>query len=153
MTIDPNQFKLVEVPVSVLGEASGTVYLRNVNGKTGQGRIIVSFFRSDSTLAGRTVTEPDGYFIFLGLGPGYYRVMINEEQLNKLNYSVSPGSIPFVIAMNRDGDQVQELDFELRANAVRSSVLNACAVEPALTPAGEKKAVQDNEHGRIIKPH
>ncbi len=152
VTVDPNQFKLVEVPVSVLGEASGTVYLANAIGKTGQGRIIVSFFRSDSSLDGRTVTEPDGYFSFLGLGPGSYRVMVNAEQLSKLNFSVSPVSIPFVIAMNRDGDQVQGLDFELRANPVPSSILNACAVEPGQAPAGEKKAEQDNDQGRILKP-
>jgi len=48
--IDPNQFKTIEVPISVMGEATGTVF----NGSQGLGRILVCFYRSDLTLAART---------------------------------------------------------------------------------------------------
>ena len=57
VNIDPNQFKTIEVPISVMGEISGTVY----NGSKGQGRILVCFYRSDASLAARVLSESDGY--------------------------------------------------------------------------------------------
>ena len=51
--IDPNQFKTIEIPIAVMGEVSGTVY----NGSKGQGRILVCFYKNDSILVGRTLTE------------------------------------------------------------------------------------------------
>ncbi|MEI7663316.1 MAG: hypothetical protein WCK34_14000, partial [Bacteroidota bacterium] len=116
VAVDPNQFKLVEIPVSVFGEVSGMVYLAGENGNAGQGRVIVSFYRSDSTLAGRTLTEADGYYNFLGLGPGSYVVRVDEAQLHKLNLVANPGTISFGIARSIDGDQAMGLDFILRPN-------------------------------------
>jgi cell division protein FtsN len=107
--IDPNQFKTIEVPISVMGEGSGTVY----NGERGQGRMLVCFYRSDSTLAARTLTESDGYYSYLGLKPGKYTVRIDPEQLKKLKMVASPELIPITITHSFDGDIVESLDFKL----------------------------------------
>lgn len=107
--IDPNQFKDIEIPISVMGEASGTVY----NGSRGQGRILVCFYRSDSTLVARTLTEPDGYYSYLGLKPGKYIVRIDPEQLKKLKMVSSPDRIPVNISPSPDGSIIESLDFKL----------------------------------------
>ena len=107
--IDPNQFKTIEVPISVMGEAAGTVY----NGSRGQGRILICFYRTDSSLAARTLTESDGYYSYLGLKPGKYTVRIDPEQLKKLKMVSSPELIPISISHSFDGDIVDGLDFTL----------------------------------------
>jgi len=107
--IDPNQFKTIPVPISVMGEAAGTVY----NGSKGQGRILVCFYRNDTILVARTLTESDGYYSYLGLKPGKYSVRIDKEQLKKINMSASPAQIPATFSNSVDGDIIDNLDFLL----------------------------------------
>lgn len=109
VNIDANQFKTIDVPVSVVGEATGTVY----SGSKGQGRVLVCFYRSDLSLAGRVLTESDGYYSYMGLKPGKYIARIDPEQLKKIRMIASPESIPVNINANRDGDIVDGLDFRL----------------------------------------
>jgi hypothetical protein len=111
-------FKYIEVPIAVLGEASGTVYLGGSGGQKGQGRIIVNFYSSDSRLAARTLSEADGYFSYLGLAPGEYEARIDTAQLNKVNMTVLPSSVPFTILASFDGDVVAGLDFVLKSKTV-----------------------------------
>lgn len=114
VNIDPNQFKLIEVPVAIVGEVAGMVYLKENIEQKGQGRVILQFYRSDSVLIATTVTEPDGYFNYLGLPPGSYFATIDPKQLLKLNMKVSPSSIPFTIKKLRDGDVADGLEFIIR---------------------------------------
>jgi len=109
VNIDANQFQTIEIPVSVVGEASGNVYLDS----RGQGRILVCFYRLDGTLAGRVMTESDGYYSYLGLTPGKYTARIDPEQLKKLKMVSVPESIPINIAPSRDGTILDGLDFHL----------------------------------------
>lgn len=117
VVIEPNHFKLIEVPVAVVGEVSGTVYTQNNKGINGLGRVIVNFYNADSTLVGRTVTESDGYFSFVGLVPGTYAVEIDGAQLLRLNMSSFPIKLPVTIKLNRDGDIIDGLKFIIKANA------------------------------------
>jgi hypothetical protein len=113
VAIDPNQFKLIEIPIAVYGEGSGMVYQKTAAGLLGLGRIVVSFYRSDSTLAGRTMSEPDGYYSFLGLAPGQYYVSIDKVQLGNIRMIVATERIPFTIVKNVEGDLASGLDFVL----------------------------------------
>ena len=108
VNIDPNQFKTIEVPISIMGEASGTVY----NEANGQGRILVNFYR-DATLAARIMTESDGYYSYLGLKPGKYVAKIDPDQLSKLKMNSVPKEIPINIAPSKDGTILDGLDFHL----------------------------------------
>ena len=141
--IDPNQFKTIEVPISVMGEGSGTDY----NGSKGQGRMLVCFYRSDSTLAARTLTESDGYYSYLGLKPGKYTVRIDPEQLKKLKMVSSPVLIPITIAYSFDGDIVESLDFKLSLS--KEQVTDTTNIVPRVEPA---KADSSNAVPVIIKP-
>jgi len=114
VTTDPNMLKTVEVPVTVAGEASGTVTLEENGMKRGQDRIIVNFYTDRMVSAGRLLTEQDGYFNLFGLKPGNYLVRIDSVQLRKLSMNSEPDSIPFTIRGGLEGDIVDWLDFNLK---------------------------------------
>lgn len=106
--IDPNQIKTIEVPISVMGEAAGTVY----KGASGLGRILVCIYR-DSTLIARTLTESDGYYSYLGMKPGKYTVRIDPAQLKKINMVSIPEKMEVTYSNSLDGDIKDGLDFNL----------------------------------------
>jgi hypothetical protein len=118
IVIDPNQFKTLDIPVSIAGEVTGSVSFSpndSLNMLRPQGRIIVFFYtRSDSTLAGQAITEDDGTFDFAGLAPGSYIAHISSAQTHKLNLESVPYSLPFTILPKRNGDVVEDLKFYLR---------------------------------------
>jgi hypothetical protein len=114
--VDPNEFKLIQIPIAVVGEVSGTVYLNENNSKKGLGRIIVCFYRSDdSSLAARTLTEADGFFSYLGLAPGSYFAQIDTSQLRRLYMTSSSIAMPVNILQNKDGYVVEDLEFVLQS--------------------------------------
>ena len=113
ITVEPNNFKLIEVPVAVVGEVSGTVYFNDSTGRNSIGRIIVNIYNSDSMLVTKTLTEADGFFSFLGLAPGLYTAQIDKVQLQKLQMNASP-TLSFKIVSNKDGDVADGLQFVLQ---------------------------------------
>jgi hypothetical protein len=145
VVVDPNQFKLVEVPVSVFGEISGTIYFSENGSLTGQGRIIVSFFRGDSIPAARTLSESDGYFNFLGLLPGSYTARIDSVQLRNLNMTATPERIPFTIKRMTDGDQVGGMEFVLHSFQIDTTKLLAKAAENKVPAVQEQQLVPEKE--------
>ena len=114
VTVEPNHFKLVEVPVTVVGEVSGTVYLdKKANGgKAGIGRMWVNIYKNDTTLVAKALTEPDGYFSYLGLSPGKYTASIDTVQMAKLNFCCND-THGFGITVSFEGDIVDGLDFNI----------------------------------------
>ena len=122
---DANMLKLIEIPIQIKGEATGTVNLEDKGVKSGLGRIIVNFYNSVNVLTARALTEDDGYFSYFGLAPGAYQVRIDTAQLRKLNMVSSPNSLLFNIIANTEGDYVEDLDFTLRKTAVRQDSVSA----------------------------
>jgi hypothetical protein len=107
--VEPNHFKLIEVPVAVVGEVSGNVYLKGPNGSQGLGRVIINFYDAKKKLVARTVTESDGFFSYLGLGAGKYTARIDEDQLMKLGFT-SAVKASFIITQKVEGDVVEGVD-------------------------------------------
>ncbi|MDR9457802.1 MAG: hypothetical protein RI572_10385 [Salegentibacter sp.] len=108
----PNHFQEIHVPVEVMGEVGGMVYVDD-NGLRGQGRIIINIFDEDGNKAARILSEGDGYFTYLGLKPGKYTAEIDREQLENLGYISEPEAIPFEIKIDEYGDIVDTLEFVL----------------------------------------
>ena len=110
--IEPNHFKLIEIPVAVMGEVAGSVVLKNNNTSKGIGRIIINFSnaKTGKTVA-KILTEADGYFSFIGLPPGKYKAAIDEAQLHKLNMVITANNIAFNIKKTKEGDIVDGLEF------------------------------------------
>ncbi|MDP4223928.1 MAG: SPOR domain-containing protein [Bacteroidota bacterium] len=115
VAVDPNIFKLIEIPVTIAGEANGNVLLESEGEKKGQGRIIIDLYDSYQKSAGKTISEDDGYFSYLGLAPGSYTVRVDTAQLRKLGMSSSPETRQFRIRGGAEGDIVDNLDFVLKA--------------------------------------
>jgi len=110
IVINPNQLKLVEIPVSVVGEVAGMVYKKDKIEQKGIGRIKIDFYDNNSVLVASTLSEVDGYFNFLGLSPGSYTARIDPEQLQNLQMSAAPSSLPFTIRpSSEEGDIVDNL--------------------------------------------
>ena len=112
--VDPNQYKKVEVPILVMGEISGVVHLTNEGGMTGQGRISIQIVNKKGVVVAETLSESDGYFSYLGLRPGAYKVRVDEKQLNIIGYKSSPPAHKFMIKPLVDGDIKEGLDFEIK---------------------------------------
>jgi len=117
VTVEANQYTLVEVPVYVMGEISGTVSLKPKEGKRkkGQGQMIVNIYDKAGHFIARAITEGDGYFSYIGLAPGSYVARMDAEQLKKLRFTSSP-EFPFVIHAlpSNDGDVVNNAEFSLQ---------------------------------------
>ena len=145
VAIDPNQFRLVEVPIAVVGEASGMVFIQRNKRRNGQGRIVVCFYDKDSKLVARTISEAEGYFSFLGLAPGSYTVRVDTTQLRKLNMTSKPISSQIDIARTKDGDVVDNLEFVLYPAGLDTSILNSPADKQNPVPFQEKKNLPKTE--------
>lgn len=110
---EPNHFKLIEVPVSVLGEAAGNITLLNDNANKGIGRVIVNIYNEKSEFVTRILSESDGYFSYIGLIPGKYYASIDAEQLKKLKLKSLTEKNSFTIKPTRDGDVISNLNFSI----------------------------------------
>jgi hypothetical protein len=117
VTADPNQFKRVDVPIIVVGEANGMVTLNNNNTLKGIGRILVKIYRKGSSkVVAEMLSESDGYISYIGLAQGNYVACVDSTQLKRLNYTATPAQIPFTIRVVEDGDIVSSLNFLLNSN-------------------------------------
>ncbi len=133
---DPNQIKTIEVPVQVLGEVSGMVN-RTVEGEDkGVGRMVLNVFNLRSVLVGRTVTESDGSYTFLGLQPGRYTVHIDEAQMSRLGLIGVPEYHVIEIAQELNGDVVEKIDFTVHAGKRSVAKLKFLAKIAAEVPDG-----------------
>ena len=116
VVIDPNQFKVLEIPVAVFGEVTGMVYLKDDSSQKPQGRILVCFYRSDKSMAGQAITEADGSFDFTGLAPGNYTAEVSSGQLEKLHMICRPWTLAFKISADKNGDVADGLEFILQSH-------------------------------------
>ena len=112
ITAEANQMLLLEVPVYVSGEVAGTVYINGKRGMQPSSGIILCIYNSKGVMVARTISEPDGYFSYLGLPPGSYTASIDAAQLEKIQMTSSP-AISFTIKTSREGDLVDGLKFIL----------------------------------------
>lgn len=127
VAVDPEILKHIEIPVNVVGEASGNITRNKQAGGLGIGRIIVRFLTKDNKLAGTTLSEDDGWFTWFGLTPGEYIAMPDTAQLNKLMMISQPAMREFRINPGIDGDIIDGLDFVL-------SIVESDTVIPDLKP-------------------
>jgi hypothetical protein len=112
VTVEPNHYKKIEVPVQVMAEVSGKVVLQENGAERGIGKIIINIYR-DSSLVASTLTEADGFFSYMGLTPGKYIIKTDHQQLNKIKMQAS-GDLRVTIYPNGEGPVVGGLNFILQ---------------------------------------
>lgn len=110
---DPNQFKRIPIPIKVMGEANGLVYINTGRALRGQGRMLINFYDSTGKVISRTLTEPDGYFNYLGFAPGRYIARPDSAQMRRLDVTADPEFYEFEILPMEIGDIVDDLMFTM----------------------------------------
>jgi len=118
--MDPNQFKLLEVPIKVMGEINGTVFMKTTTGTKTQGRIQINIFDENKNFVAKTLSESDGYYTYLGLAPGKYFAQIDSLQLMRLKSVARPERYDFEIQPTVNGDIIDNIEFVLSKIAAKS---------------------------------
>lgn len=123
ITLNPNQLKTIEIPVVVVGEVGGMVN-RNENGRRiGTGGLKINIYDTHNVLTTTILSEPDGYFSFLGLKSGSYSAKIDSLQLQKLQMKSEPGKVAFEIDNGSDGTIVDNIEFVLHKDNLEKPVV------------------------------
>ncbi len=141
IAVDPNILKLVEIPVSIAGEASGNIFLEEGGEKKGLGRIKVNYFTAGYKPAGKALSEDDGYFSCFGLAPGDYLAMPDTSQLRKLGMKSEPESRKFKLTGKIEGDIVEGLDFVLRRVVIDTTRMIPAVAEKTAEPAVKSEEI------------
>ena len=128
VAVDPNMLKLIEVPVTVMGEASGSIIIDKNGEISALARMIVNFYSKKNIYIGRTLSEEDGYFSYFGLVPGEYKVKVDTGQLGRLDMLSLPDSINFNITANEEGDFIDGLDFTIMTIAAEEDTIKETRV-------------------------
>ena len=138
LTTDPNQFKKILVPVSVLGEINGVL----TNKKSqGQGRMYIEIYTHKDSLVAHTLTEEDGYFSYLGLLPGKYIIKGNKTQLMLLHKDIKP--VSFVIHPSVEGE-IKEIG-KIKLIDQETSLKDNTPVQTEPVPSGILKNSSSSE--------
>jgi cell division septation protein DedD len=117
--IDPDQLKIITVPVIPVGEVNGTINLEDEGHLSGIGRILIDFYTEEGIKVGQTLSESDGYFGYLGLNPGKYIARIDSVQLSRLEYISDPKEIVFAVNESDEGDIVENVNFTLKGKVIQ----------------------------------
>lgn len=147
--VDPNRFRQVEVPISVFGEVSGMVYLQEGKTQKGIGRIIVNFYNESGKPIGRTLTEADGYFNFLGFPPGNYSAHLDTNQMKKINKYSDEYIIEFEIQKSYDGEIIDDLEFIIKQKKRSVETNEEADSSPPLIRSGDKASLNEE---KSVKP-
>ena len=126
--MDPNQFKLLEVPIKIMGEINGMVFIKTGSRIKAQGRILINIFGEKGNFVASTQSESDGYYTYLGLAPGKYYAEIDRMQLTRLKYVSEPDRFDFDISPSINGDIIDNIEFVLSKQVPK--VEEIAVVEP-----------------------
>jgi outer membrane protein OmpA-like peptidoglycan-associated protein len=142
VTTDPNQFKLISLPVVPMAEIYGMV--ADETGK-GIGRIIVRIADKSGKMVAKVLTESDGYFNYIGFKPGDYKVFVDSLQLEVLKFQASP--VFATVLENAEGDVVDAGTIEL----VKKRTAQTRRVRKALAGGGFEE-VEEPIANEIVEP-
>lgn len=137
---EPNRLKRIEIPVFPMAEVSGMVYIKAAGQRErGIGRVIVNIFTKEGVKVTSLLSEPDGFYNFLGLKPGDYYVSLDPVQLERLNLTAKEMEIPFTVVPSYDGDYISGVDLTLLQDetetATKEPIKTTTIKEPEKTTA------------------
>ena len=88
-------------------------FLEKNKQKQGIARAKLNIYNQDNILVAKTLSEEDGYFSYLGLMPGNYYVLADEEQLKKIKMTANNPKTGFTIKAKNDGDIADGIEIML----------------------------------------
>jgi hypothetical protein len=83
VTIDPNRFKDIPVPVYISGTISGNAVLKYGNENKGVPSLRIILESDDGIIRLEEMTFSDGEFIFNNVPPGKYRIYADRQDLSR----------------------------------------------------------------------
>lgn len=107
--VNPNQIKVIEIPIKVVGEISGFVY----ESEEGIGGIKINIFNAEEKLITTVLSEGDGYFNYFGMSSGSYTAKVDSRQLASLNLKAND-KMKFEIKNTEEGHFLDTLEFYLQ---------------------------------------
>lgn len=113
----------LDFPVVNAGELEGTVYTRNTAGEEKVAAYaLINLINATGDVVASTETEFDGYYLFVDLVPGDYKVSIDTSYLTRKKlHTVTPLSI----SLSNQGDVINGADFILEQfNFTKGYVVN-----------------------------
>jgi hypothetical protein len=113
ITLNPNQLKIVEIPFSVVGEVAGMVQYGSDGQLGGASGLKINIYKNDTVFVTSILSQPDGYFNFLGLTSGSYSAKIDSNQLQELELQVKSKNTEFIIENGTYGAIVDNLEFKI----------------------------------------
>jgi outer membrane usher protein FimD/PapC len=113
ITLNPNQLRTIEIPISVVGEVAGMVQRSEKEQLTGIAGLKINIYKNDTDFIASVLSESDGYFNYLGLTSGNYSAKIDSTQLQKLHFRTEAKNTDFIIDNGSDGAYVDNLEFIL----------------------------------------
>lgn len=148
VTVEPNLMKLVEVPVSVVAEVSGSIRIEGPDAHR-PGRFKIDIFREGHSLANSIYSEDDGYYSYLGLPPGNYTVQVDSAQLVNQQLVSQPGSRDITILPDIDGVMMEEQDFTLKPLTAGTSKLPSDEIGPTATVPERNRLIRADGNEEI----
>jgi hypothetical protein len=115
VVIRPNEFRVIEIPISVVAEVSGKVYQQTENGKIPMERIYLDIFNERRVLVAKILSETDGFYSYMGLPKGTFTIKPDATQLMKLNLQNPAGEFKCIVKSSINGDTYTNIDFMLEA--------------------------------------
>jgi hypothetical protein len=110
----PNEFRVIEIPISVMSEVSGTIYQQTENGKIPMERMYLNVYNEWGHLVTRILSEANGYYSYLGLTTGLFIIKPDPDQLKKLNLQVPVGGYICIIKSSYNGNTYPNINFILQ---------------------------------------
>ena len=111
--LTPNQFTPIGIPVHVLGEVSGMITVVKAGVKEALPRIMLEILNEQGVIVTSVLSDEYGFYSYLGLLPGKYRIRPNAVQLKKLGYQLGTTMPSFTIIATTQGDSKTGIDLEL----------------------------------------
>lgn len=113
LTLNPGETRYIKIPVTVGGEANGTIQIQNEQRIRPLGKINVIFTDQNGTRVASALSDQDGYYSYLGLKPGTYTVAPDPFQLKKMQLTCTPAQHIIAVKPTIDGDYIPDLDFKV----------------------------------------
>lgn len=114
VNIMPNQLQLIEIPVNVKNEVTGTVHVDGHSEWKNRLKVKICFYTRDNTFIGYTYTDNEGYYSYTDLLPGSYFVRIDNATLMELHAVVTPTVFPLTIKGTENGEIIENVDFTIK---------------------------------------
>lgn len=137
--VDPNHYRMIEVPLYRTGTIEGSVLIPNEQDElVGVGGLRL-FLRSEDDKTETIRTFSDGSFYTYGVIPGKYTLKVDPKQLTYIGLTSDPGTLEFDINAVPDGEYLEGLDFVL----IEGSIDSLSTTDAPLLSIGEMERIDD----------